>query len=92
MPNFVGGHGPANAKLMIVGESPGELEDHHGIPFWPNAPSGEMLTILLKENGFNRNDAYITNVFKYRPPGNNLKNIHLVCDPEAQIELLWQEV
>jgi len=92
MPNFVGGHGPANAKLMIVGESPGELEDHHGIPFWPNAPSGEMLTILLKENGFNRNDAYITYVFKYHPPANNLKNIHLVCDPEAQIELLWKEI
>lgn len=92
MPNFVGGNGPANAKLMIVGEAPGQQEDQHGIPFYPNAPAGEMLTSLLKENGFNRNDAYITNVFKYRPPGNLLKNIGLVCDPEQQVELLWKEV
>jgi uracil-DNA glycosylase family 4 len=92
LPQFVGGYGPANAKLMIVGEAPGELEERHGIPFYPHAPSGEMLTRMLQELGVNRADTYITNVFKYRPPGNSLKLIGSVCDPEQQIELLFREI
>jgi len=92
MSKFVGGYGPSNAKLAIVGEAPGYEENKHEIPFYPHAPCGEMLTALLKENGFNRNDAYITNVFHYQPPGNNLKNIGLVCDPEKEVELMWKEL
>src|SRR6185436_3154627 len=92
MPTFVGGYGPANAKLCIVGEAPGELEERHGIPFYPHAPSGEMLTRMLHENGVNRADCYITNIFKYRPPGNSLKAIGSVCNPEEQVELLFREI
>ena len=92
MTNFIGGVGPANAKLAIVGEAPGYEEDLHGVPFYPEAPCGRMLTDLLRECGVNRNDVYITNCFKYRPPENNIKNIHLVCNPDEQIELLWKEL
>jgi len=92
MPNFVSGCGSASSKLMICGEAPGEIEDRIGIPFNPDAPSGRLLTSILQELGINRSDVYITNVFKYRPPENNIKNISLDCNEEEQINLLWKEV
>lgn len=72
-PNYVGGIGPADAKLAIVGEAPGAEEDKAGIPFC--GPSGKMLDELLLDAGIKRSDCYITNVVKYRPPLNDLGKI-----------------
>lgn len=46
---------------MLVGEGPGPLEDQTGIPFHPDAPSGELITKILKELGVSRKEVYITN-------------------------------
>jgi uracil-DNA glycosylase len=62
------GAGNANADLMFVGEAPGQQEDLQGIPFVGRA--GQLLNELLAENGLARDDVFIANVLKSRPPGN----------------------
>ena len=62
------GVGDPNADLMFVGEGPGYYEDKQGEPFVGAA--GQLLTRLLGEIGLRRQDVYITNVVKCRPPGN----------------------
>ncbi len=62
------GAGNANADLMFVGEAPGQQEDLQGIPFVGRA--GNLLNELLAENGLARDDVFIANVLKSRPPGN----------------------
>lgn len=64
----VPGTGPASARIMAVGEGPGETEDRLGQPFVGAA--GNVLTRLLGSIGLRREDIYITNVVKCRPPGN----------------------
>ncbi len=66
--NSVPGEGPANAKIMIIGEAPGEKEDEMGRPFVGAA--GKLLTNLLEERGLKRSQVFITNILKCRPPGN----------------------
>ena len=62
------GVGNPNADLMFVGEAPGFHEDQQGIPFVGQA--GQLLTKLLAGIGLARDDVYICNVLKCRPPGN----------------------
>jgi uracil-DNA glycosylase len=62
------GVGRADADLMFVGEGPGEQEDLKGEPFVGRA--GQLLTQLIEGIGLTRNDVYIANVVKCRPPGN----------------------
>lgn len=62
------GAGNANADLMFVGEAPGQQEDLQGIPFVGRA--GKLLDELLAENGLARDDVFVANVLKSRPPGN----------------------
>lgn len=69
----VPGDGPVTARIMAVGEAPGENEDRTGRPFVGAA--GQLLTRLLQSIGLDRQDIYICNVLKCRPPGNR--------DPEA---------
>ena len=64
----VPGTGPASARIMAIGEAPGEREDKEGKPFVGQA--GQLLTQLLEEVGLSRDDIFITNVIKSRPPGN----------------------
>lgn len=64
----VPGTGPAGARIMAVGEAPGESEDRLGQPFVGAA--GQVLTRLLSRIGLRREDIYITNVVKCRPPRN----------------------
>ncbi len=64
----VPGEGPQNAKLMILGEAPGEEEDRQGLPFVGR--SGKYLESLLKTAGINRKEVFITNAVKHRPSGN----------------------
>jgi uracil-DNA glycosylase len=62
------GAGNADADLMFVGEAPGAEEDRQGLPFVGRA--GQLLNQLLEEIGMNREDVFIANVLKSRPPGN----------------------
>lgn len=68
--NFVPPEGPLNATIVIIGEAPGRHEDEHGRPFVGG--SGKILNMLLDEAGLRREDIYITNVIKYRPPDNDI--------------------
>jgi len=64
------GEGPADARLMIVGEQPGDQEDRQGRPFV--GPAGRVLDEHLAEAGIDRDRAYVTNAvkhFKYAPRG-----------------------
>jgi uracil-DNA glycosylase len=62
------GAGNADAELMFVGEAPGAEEDRQGLPFVGRA--GQLLNQLLEEIGLAREDVFIANVLKSRPPGN----------------------
>jgi uracil-DNA glycosylase len=62
------GVGNAHADLVFVGEGPGAEEDKQGIPFVGRA--GQLLTRLIEGIGLTRDDVYIANVVKCRPPGN----------------------
>jgi uracil-DNA glycosylase family 4 len=62
------GVGNPSADLMFVGEAPGADEDVQGIPFVGRA--GQLLTKMIEAMGFSRDDVYIANVLKCRPPGN----------------------
>lgn len=64
----VPGEGPADARVMLIGEGPGFHEDRQGRPFV--GPSGQYLEQLLAIIGMTRNQVFITNVVKCRPPGN----------------------
>jgi len=62
------GAGDADAELMFVGEAPGAEEDRQGLPFVGRA--GQLLGELLEGIGLSRQDVFIANVLKSRPPGN----------------------
>ena len=66
--NLVFGVGNPDADLMFVGEGPGADEDEQGEPFVGRA--GQLLTQIIKAMGFARDDVYIANVVKCRPPNN----------------------
>ncbi len=71
--NVVVGEGPIPSDILIIGEAPGYYEDISGKPFVGKA--GELLTKMLKAINISREDVYITNVIKCRPPDNR--------DPES---------
>ena len=70
--NAVPGEGSLEAELMVVGEAPGRDEDLQGRPFVGRA--GQLLTKIIDAMKFNREDVYITNVVKCRPPNNRNPN------------------
>ncbi|MGH9049608.1 MAG: uracil-DNA glycosylase [Acidimicrobiia bacterium] len=88
------GVGDRAADLVFVGEGPGEQEDRQGIPFVGRA--GQLLTRLIEGIGFTRDDVYIANVVKCRPPGNRdpLPAEIDACRPylEAQLAFLDPQV
>ncbi len=65
---FVFGTGNPSATLMVIGEAPGADEDAQGEPFVGKA--GQLLNKILEAIGFKREDVYICNILKCRPPGN----------------------
>jgi DNA polymerase len=71
--NFVFGSGNSNAQVVFVGEAPGKNEDLQGKPFVGQA--GRLLDDLLATIGFKRNDIFIANVLKCRPPANRDPNM-----------------
>lgn len=66
--NLVFGQGNPDAELMFIGEAPGREEDIQGLPFVGDA--GKLLTRLIKRMGFEREEVYIGNIIKCRPPLN----------------------
>lgn len=66
--NLVFGVGNPNADLMLIGEAPGANEDRLGEPFVGRA--GQLLNKILAAINFNREDVYIANILKHRPPDN----------------------
>jgi uracil-DNA glycosylase family 4 len=66
--NVVPGEGDPNARLVFVGEAPGEDEDIQGRPFVGRA--GKLLDQLIERVGLRRDEVYICNVLKCRPPNN----------------------
>ena len=74
------GNGNANADLMFIGEAPGADEDRQGLPFVGRA--GQLLNQLLEGVGLSREDVFVANILKSRPPGNR--------DPQPdEIEACW---
>ena len=86
----VPGEGPENAEIMFIGEAPGFHEDRQGRPFVGAA--GKFLKQLLASIGLSREEVYICNVIKCRPPGNRdpLSGEIEACKPflDKQIELI----
>ena len=66
--SIVFGSGNPDARLMFIGEAPGSEEDRQGLPFVGRA--GQLLTKIIESIGIRRNDVYICNVLKCRPPKN----------------------
>ena len=66
--NLVFGSGNPHADLMFVGEAPGADEDAQGLPFVGRA--GQLLTKIIEAIGMRRDEVYICNILKCRPPGN----------------------
>lgn len=64
----VPGEGNPDAEILFIGEGPGQKEDELGRPFV--GPAGKLLEELLNRIGLTRNDVYIANLVKHRPPGN----------------------
>ncbi len=85
--NVVFGAGNANARLMFIGEAPGRDEDIQGIPFVGR--SGQLLNKILEAAGIERDDVYIANIIKCRPPNNRTP---LTNEIEACIPYLGRQV
>lgn len=88
--HLVFGKGNPKTKLMLIGEAPGREEDLRGEPFVGAA--GKLLTTLLNEVGIKREEIYITNILKCRPPRNRdpLPEEIKACIPilQAQIQII----
>ncbi len=92
--NLVFGEGNPDARLMFVGEAPGEEEDRQGRPFVGLA--GQLLTRLIESVGLTREEVYIANVLKCRPPGNRnpMEDEIKACSPFLfrQIEIIQPRI
>jgi DNA polymerase len=92
--NIVFGVGNPKARLVFVGEGPGAEEDNQGIPFVGAA--GQLLTKMIAAMGYTRDEVYICNVVKCRPPGNRNPEPDEIeaCQPflEAQLRAIRPSV
>jgi uracil-DNA glycosylase len=92
--NIVFGVGNPSARLIFVGEGPGADEDTQGIPFVGAA--GQLLTKMIQAMGLARDEVYICNVVKCRPPGNRNPEPDEItaCQPflEGQLKAIGPEV
>jgi uracil-DNA glycosylase len=92
--NAVPGAGDSKARIMLIGEGPGWQEDKEGLPFV--GASGKFLTELIASAGLTRDEVFITNIVKCRPPGNRdpLPDEISACAPylDRQIALIDPDV
>lgn len=85
--SIVFGAGNPRAQLVFVGEGPGAEEDAQGVPFV--GPAGQLLTKMIEAMGFHRDEVYICNVVKCRPPGNRNPEPDEIaaCEPFLKAQL-----
>jgi len=81
------GIGPASARLMLIGEAPGEREDQQGEPFV--GPAGQLLNAMLRAIDLRREDAYIANILNCRPPRSRDPD---AAETEACTGYLWRQL
>lgn len=90
-PPYVPGIGLSGAKIAIVGLAPGKDEEEKGVPFVGKA--GNKLNELLEEADIIRDECYLTNVSKYRPPLDDMKRLdECGVDYEEQVKNLFKEL
>src|SRR2546425_7776694 len=80
------GTGPPDARILAVGEQPGDIEDRRGLPFV--GPAGKVLDRALRDAGIDRAQMYVTNAvkhFKHRPAAPGKRRIHQTPD---QVEIV----
>lgn len=91
---IVFGSGSEKAQLMFIGEGPGAEEDKQGLPFVGRA--GQLLTKIIEAMELKREDVYIANIVKCRPPSNRVPEPHEIeqCIPflKAQIEVIKPKI
>lgn len=85
--NFVFGSGHPNADIMVIGEAPGADEDEQGLPFVGRA--GQLLTKILESIEMPREQVYICNILKCRPPNNRKP---LVSETDQCEPYLWKQI
>lgn len=85
--NFVFGSGNPNADIVVVGEAPGADEDEKGLPFVGRA--GQLLTKILEAVNLTREEVFICNILKCRPPGNRNPSAEEIekCEPYLKKQL-----
>lgn len=85
--NVVFGSGSSKAKLVFIGEAPGEEEDIQGLPFVGRA--GQLLTKIIEAIGLRRDEVYIANILKCRPPNNRgpLPTEILACAENIKMQI-----
>ncbi len=92
--SVVFGSGNSRAKLMFVGEAPGADEDEQGLPFVGRA--GQLLTKIIESIGLSREQVFIANVLKCRPPSNRQPHPDEIqnCSPflKKQIEIISPKI
>lgn len=92
--NHVPGSGNPNADIVFIGEAPGAQEDQQGLPFVGN--SGKLLDKLLNTISVPRQDVFICNILKHRPPENRdpLPEEMKVCTPylKAQLKIIKPKI
>lgn len=84
---LVFGDGSADSEIVFIGEAPGKNEDLQGLPFVGAA--GKFLNEMLEGIGLKRQDVYITNIVKYRPPNNRDP---LPSEKTAFLPYLWKQI
>src|SRR3990172_7475317 len=82
--------GPCPAEVIAVGEAPGADEEVKGVPFV--GTSGQELTRMLHEAGFVREEMFLTNVCKYRPPENKIEAFFLDSKMTKPNELVLEGI
>lgn len=88
---YVPGQGNGSAKLVVVGEAPGANEEFTGRPF--SGPAGRLLDDALYAAGTDRNQVYVTNVVKIRPPNNKIDLLPTLGKSiDDFIPQLWEEI
>lgn len=92
--NSVPGKGSFHSKVIFIGEAPGRSEDKHGEPFVGSA--GKKLTAALESAGISRDEVYITNIVKCRPPKNRIpkEEEKIACSNylEAEIKIIKPKI
>jgi uracil-DNA glycosylase family 4 len=85
--NPVPGEGNINSEVIFIGEAPGQVEDDTGRPFVGRA--GKLLELLLKDIGLKREDIWIGNIIKHRPPENRdpLPDEIIACEPYLTLQI-----